>query len=331
MDYPRHTRERDFLPFLRERVHPQDSMLIIYLTIAVLSVYIGAVIAFYTLRSDPVIFAILTGFTASTVVGFIGFFLIPHLYADLGWVSLVIMAAGFLPIFLLERISHHNPRFPLQNHRWVADLTVIGLSIHALTDGFNLAIASEHEMLGPGLAVVILIHHLPIAFVLTLAFLSDNTLIAAIGRRLPFGSRLHLSIRLGFVSTFGRLLPLAIAPVIGAVIGERILTGGFGKFIEYLTAFAAGTLLNVVIESFHGGHASHAHAPHSEGKHSHSEGEHSHENLSISERIFAIDKVTGAMAFMVGLFAIFLLSRDVSHDHHDLHLHGAHHHEDHQH
>ncbi len=301
-------------------------MLIIYLTIAVLSVFIGAVIAFYTLRSDPIIFAIFTGFTASTVVGFIGFFLIPHLYADLGWVSLLVMGAGFLPIFLVSRISHHNPRFPLQNQRWVADLTVVGLSIHALTDGFNLAIASKHETLGPGLAVVILIHHLPIAFVLTLAFLSDNSIIAVIGRRLPFGSRLQFSVRLAFMATVGRLLPLSIAPVIGAFIGERILTGRVGEFIEYLTAFAAGTLLNVVIESFHGGHASHAHAPHSED--AHSEEEHSHELLSLRERLFSPQKVIGAMAFMVGLLTVFLLTHAVTNDHQSLHHRDGHHRED---
>ena len=302
-------------------------MLIIYLTIAVLSVFIGAVIAFYTLRSNQVIFAILTGFTASTVVGLIGFLLIPHLYEDLGWGSLLVVAAGFLPIFLIERMSHHNPRFPLQNHRWVVDLTVIGLSIHALADGFNLAIASRNETLGTELAVVILVHRLPVAFVLTLAFLSDNTRIATIGRRLPFGSRLHFSLRLAFIATVGRLLPLSIAPVIGAFIGERILTGGFGQFIEYLTAFAAGTLLNVVIECFHGGHASHVHVSRSEEAHSHSEEEHAHETPSIRKRIFALDKVTGATAFMVGLLAIFLLTRDVTHDHYDLHHHEDHHHE----
>ena len=306
-------------------------MLIIYLTIAVLSVFIGAVIAFYTLRSDPVIFAILTGFTASTVVGFVGFYLIPHLYEDLGWVSLLLIAAGFIPIFLIERISHHNPRFPIQNHRWVADLTVVGLSIHALADGFNLAIASKNETLGVGLAIVILVHHLPIAFVLTLAFLGDNSLIATVGRGLPFGSRLQLSLRLGFISTVGRLLPLSIAPVVGALIGERILTGRFGEFIGYLTAFAAGTLLNVVIESFHGGHASHAHASHSEEEHSPPEEEHSHEVPSIRERILSLDKVTGAMAFAVGLLAVFLLTRDVTHDHHSLHQHEVHQHDDHQH
>lgn len=305
-------------------------MLVICLIIAVLSVFIGAVIAFYTLRSDPVIFAILTGFTASTVVGLIGFFLIPHLYEDLGWISLLVMAAGFLPIFLIERVSHHNPRFPIQNHRWVADLTVIGLSVHALTDGFNLAIASKNEELGIGLAIVILVHHLPIAFVLTLAFLGDNTLIATIGRSLPFGYRLHLSIKLAFIATVGRLLPLSIAPVIGAVIGERILTGGFGQFIDYLTAFAAGTLLNVVIECFHGGHASHTHASHSEEEHDHGEEGHTHETLPFSERISALDKVAGAMAFMVGLLAVFLLTRDVTHSHHDIHHYDEHQHADHE-
>ena len=305
-------------------------MLIIYLTIAVLSVFIGAVIAFYTLRSDPVIFAILTGFTASTVVGFVGFFLIPYLYENLGWVSLLVIAVGFLPIFLIERVSHHNPRFPIQNHRWVVDLTVIGLSIHALTDGFNLAIASKNEELGVGLAIVILLHRLPVAFVLTLAFLSDNTFIAAIGRRLPFGSRLQFSMRLAFVSTIGRLLPLSVAPVVGAVIGERILTGGFGQFIDYLTAFAAGTLLNVVIESFHGVHASQAHGPHPEEGRSYSKEERSHEVFSLRDRIFATDKVTGAMAFVVGLLAVFLLTRNMTHTHHDLHHHDGHQHGDHK-
>ncbi len=242
--------------------------------------------------------------------------------------SLLVMAAGFLPIFLIERFSHHNPRFPIQNHRWVADLTVIGLSIHALTDGFNLAIASKHEELGIGLAIVVLVHRLPVAFVLTLAFLSDNSLISTIGRRLPFGSRLQFSVRLGFVATVGRLLPLSIAPVIGAFIGERILTGGFGDFIEYLTAFAAGTLLNVVIENFYGGHASHARGPHSEEDHVHSDEGHTHEVLSIKEKMFSLDKVSGTMAFMVGLLAIFLLTRAVTHDRHSLHQHDDHHHGD---
>ena len=237
--------------------------------------------------------------------------------------SILIMAAGFLPIFLIERFVHHNPRLPIQ--RWTADLTVIGLSIHALTDGFNLAIASKNEALGPGLAVVILIHHLPIAFVLTLAFLSDNALIITIGRRLSFGPRLRLSLHLAFITTVGRLLPLSVAPVVGAFIGERILTGRFGEFIEYLTAFAAGTLLNVVIEIFHGGHASHTHTPHAAAEHVHAEEKELQEVLSIKERLLPRDQVAGAIAFIVGISAIFLLTRAVTEDHHDLHHHDEHH------
>ena len=137
------------------------------------------------------------------------------------------MAAGFVPIFLIERISYHNPRFPIQNHRWVADLTVIGLSIHALTDGFNLAIRKQtFDSLVSGLP---LYHHLPIAFAVDAGFLSDNTLQPsdAVSLLDPFVSQL-----LAFMSTVGRLA--LIAPVLGAVI----VTGGFSLY-RNISAFGS--------------------------------------------------------------------------------------------
>ena len=45
----------------------------------------------------------------------------------------------------------------------------------------------------------------------------------------------------------------------------------------------------------------------------------------------SLDKVTGTMAFAVGLLAVFLLTRDVTHDHHSLHQHNEHQHQVHQH
>ena len=59
--------------------------------------------------------------------------------------------------------------------------------------------------------------------------------------------------------------------------------------------------------------------------------EHSHEVPSLKDRIFALDKVTGTMAFMIGLLAVFLMTRDVTHSHHDVHHHDGHQHGDHQH
>ena len=201
-------------------------MLIIYLIIASAAIFIGAAIASVS-HGNSNFFSTIFGFTAGAVVGIL-LLLILHLYEELGIVPLFVMWGGFLLIFLIERLTHSHPHPASTDHRWVADLTLIGLSIHALTDGLNLVIATKDEQLGTGLAVAILAHRLPVAIALTLVFLKNSP----------------------FLATLGRLSPLAIAPVIGALIGERLLTGAFGEFTEYLTAFAGGTLLHILIHDF---------------------------------------------------------------------------------
>ncbi len=82
-------------------------MLLIYLTIAIVSVFIGAAVAFFILRGNPILFSAILGFTASAVLGIIIFQLLPHHYEELGFISLFIMGLGFLTIFLIdERIIH---------------------------------------------------------------------------------------------------------------------------------------------------------------------------------------------------------------------------------
>ena len=55
-----------------------------------------------------------------------------------------------------------------------------------------------------------------------------------------------------FVKVLARLTPLIIGPVVGAILGERLLRGAFAELTEYLTAFAVGTLLHVVMDGFRG-------------------------------------------------------------------------------
>ena len=138
------------------------------------------------------------------------------------------MLSGFLLVFLIDRLTHSHAETTVKHRLWVANLTLIGLSIHALADGFNLVVAVKEPELGTGLAVAILAHRLPVAIALTFAFLRNGS----------------------FLSALGRLTPLMIAPLIGAFIGEKLLSGPFGEFTEYLTAFAAGTLLHVLIDDF---------------------------------------------------------------------------------
>ena len=198
-------------------------MIIVYLTIAILAVFAGAITAFVSGRNAnpyPIIF----GFTVGAVLGIL-LILVFHLYSEFGFSPLLVMAGGFLLIFAVERMAHqdsHSVERP-----WGANLTLIGLSIHALTDGLNLVIASQDGHFGPGLAIAILAHRFPVATALTLAFSKTRSHLAALMR----------------------ISPLAIAPVIGVFIGERFLTGVVAEFAAYLTAFAGGTLLHVL---FHG-------------------------------------------------------------------------------
>ena len=76
-------------------------------------------------------------------------------------------------------------------------------------------------------------------------------------RPLHSGSRLQFSVRLAFIATVGRLSP-AISRAGGRCVhwGANFDRRDLVEFTEYLTAFAAGTLLNVMIENFRGGHAS---------------------------------------------------------------------------
>lgn len=235
-------------------------MIIIYLFLATLAVFIGAAIAFVS-QGHTNLFSTIFGFTAGAVLGIL-LLLIFDLYSEYGIYPLFVMAGGFLLIFLIERLSHQPLHSILRNHLWVADLTLIGLSIHALTDGLNLVVASKSETLGTGLAVAIIAHRLPIAIALTLTFLQKNSLLV----------------------TLGRLSPLAVAPLVGALIGERVVTGAFGEFTEYLTAFAGGTLLHVLIHDFQGDSA-----PSQAGK------------------------LAGGIAFAVGLVAAVLLTSQNSH------------------
>ncbi|MCZ6676740.1 MAG: hypothetical protein O7E52_05775 [Candidatus Poribacteria bacterium] len=233
-------------------------MIIIYLFLATLAVFIGAAIAFVS-QDNTNLFSTIFGFAAGAVFGIL-LRLVLHLYSEYGVYPLFVMAGGFLLIFLIERLSHQPSHPLLSNHLWVADLTLIGLSIHALTDGLNLVVASKDETLGTGLAMAIIAHRLPIAIALTLTFLQKNSLLV----------------------TLGRLSPLAVAPLVGALIGERVVTGAFGEFTEYLTAFAGGTLLHVLIHDFKGSYAPNR-----------------------------AEKLVGGVAFAVGLVAaVFLMSQN---------------------
>ncbi len=208
-------------------------MLIFYLAIAVVAVPLGAGIAFVS-QVQQKHFGNIFGLTAGAVLGVVLVMMI-HLYTEVGYVTIFVMWGGFLLISAVERLTTHR-RDETEGHTyrrerdWGINLTVFGLSLHSLADGLNLVIAARGEALGSALAFAILIHRLPVGILITVALLRDQK----------------------FVKALMLLTPLIVGPVVGAALGEQLLRGVFAELTDYLTAFAVGTLLHVVMDGFRG-------------------------------------------------------------------------------
>ena len=210
-------------------------MLSLYLIIASVTVVFGAGIAI-VFQDKQVEFRIIFGFTAGAVLGFV-LYLMVHLFTDVGYLTVLVMWGGFLFIWLLEYLTRRvrkqintNVDSDQQNILGV-NITLIGLSIHSIADGFNLSIAAEEGRFGIALALGILLHRLPVTTVITTA--------------------LHRVYGVGHTALW--LAPFIIAPFIGAFMGEKLLHGVFEELVDYLFAFAAGTLLHVVMDGMQGG------------------------------------------------------------------------------
>ena len=208
-------------------------MLIFYLTIAVLTVPLGAGIAFVS-RGQQRHFGHIFGLTAGAVLGIV-LVMMMHLYTEVGYITILVMWVGFFLISAVEHLTTHQHGNTERGTKptdkiWGINLTLLGLSLHSLADGLNLVIAAREEMLGGALAFGILIHRLPVGTLIAVALLRNQT----------------------FVKALIRLTPLMLGPVIGAALGEQLLRGTFGELTDYLTAFAVGTLLHVVMDGFRG-------------------------------------------------------------------------------
>ena len=216
-------------------------MLVFYLAISSVTVLLGAGLAI-VFREKQTEFRLIFGFTAGAVFGFVLMLMVHLVWEEndlmkVNYLMILVMGVGFLLIWMLENLTHRiRARFGNQTevHKknvWGVNLTLIGLSIHAIVDGFNLSTAAKDPTDGIVLALGVLLHRLPVATVITTALRHNY----GVGRTL-----LHL-------------IPLIMAPFVGAFMGESLQQGVFMELTEYLTAFAVGTLLHVVMDGLRGG------------------------------------------------------------------------------
>lgn len=211
-------------------------MLLFYLFIASVTFLFGAGIALF-FREKHSEFTLIFGFTAGAVLGIV-LWLMVHLFTEVGYPTIIVMWGGFILIWLLEKLTHRmrdrlgTDSTESKQNIWAVSIAVIGLSIHSVADGFNLSIAAEEKTFGIALALGVLLHRLPVATVITAALRRNYNILY----------------------TCLWIMPLIVAPFIGAFMGEHLLHGIFKELTEYLTAFAAGTLLHVVMDGFSGRH-----------------------------------------------------------------------------
>ncbi len=209
-------------------------MLIFYSIIAIATVPLGAGIAIVSQKKQTQ-FGLVFGFTAGIVLGIV-LMLMVDFYQELGYATIIVMWVGFGLIWLIERLVPHNHADSAEHthgkkkHLWGINITLIGLTLHSIADGFNLSVAAEEHEVGIALALAVLIHRVPVATVITAALRRDYS----------------------FAKTALQLTPLMLAPLVGAFMGERLLHGIFEELVEYLTAFAAGTLLHVMMDGLRG-------------------------------------------------------------------------------
>ena len=213
-------------------------MLLLYLSIAAFTVLFGAGIALF-FREKQTEFGLIFGITAGAVLGIV-LWLMVDFFTERNYIAILLIWGSFLLIYLIEHVTHRvragfvNQKEAQKKQVWGIGLTIIGLSIHSVADGFNLSVASQKGSEGIALALGIMLHRLPVATVLTAALRSNY----------------------GFVQTAFWLTPFIAAPFIGAFLGEQLLHGIFEELVDYLFAFAAGTLLHIVMDGLRGGHIS---------------------------------------------------------------------------
>ena len=189
------------------------------------------------LARDQRLIHILDGFIFISIGGLITLVIMPEAFIHGGWVTLIFMGLGLSLPYFSERIFHTSIR---NTHLAALILGIIGLALHAITDGATLV--GDHDHHGHALALGVILHRIPIG--LTIWWLV----------RPLYGPKIAWSLL--SVIMLGTILGYVFAPA----ILEPLSTSGFAMF----QAFVAGSLFHVTFHRIHGPEDSCSHG-HSHG------------------------------------------------------------------
>lgn len=174
---------------------------------------------------DPRTIRRILAFGTGVLLGAAFFHMIPEAAIGLGSGVGAPILAGFLAIYVLERFVMVHPCEEQEcNFHHMGMAAFVGITLHALIDGFALSAGLSMPQLSLAITLAIVLHKLPAALSLT-------------------GILLHCGYsrtRIG-----GMVLLFAIATPIGAAISYHFLSDLQGTALSFAVAFSAGTFLAI--------------------------------------------------------------------------------------
>lgn len=194
--------------------------LLLFLSVAGL---FGGPILFRLGKSGRALGAMVDGLALGAVPLVVLLRLLPHAWASIGFWAVAACAAGFVALYLFDMRSHHTAE------RVGPALILPVLVLHSLADGAALSTSlrgATGASFGP-LLVALLTHRLPEGLFVAAAFVPV----------------------VGWAGTVKRVLVLAAATVVGALLGEGLLRVIPEAAIDGVVAVGLGGMLHLAVHS----------------------------------------------------------------------------------
>lgn len=198
---------------------PGDSHGTWTLAISVVALVLGPLLH-AAARRERVTMAALDSFVLVAVTGLVALEIVPRALALAGWPAFLALLAGLAGPAIAEGPLRMAAR---GTHRAALTLAILGMALHAFTDGLALALAHLEEGDSHGLEVAVIAHQLPVA-VGVWWLLSPS----------------------GFVVAAGALLLLGAATVAGYVFADASFAVLDAGWLGLFHAIVGGLLLHVV-------------------------------------------------------------------------------------
>jgi uncharacterized protein len=197
----------------------------------VLSVFAGAGLAFLGGRDRRHLARIVDSFSLVACIVVVLVHLLPHAISRVGLIALLPFAAALLIPLYFERWAHHRAGEHVGHGRAALEIGYAGLLVHQIGDGLGLGTFASGAHAGHDhveLALAIFAHTVPVAAVVTIAFIRST----------------------GSTSAVWRAAGLAIAGVAGVGLAGGTPISFLAAAEPWVTAVVAGLLLHVITHDF---------------------------------------------------------------------------------